>query len=100
MTGPYYKMIFKEGCCLGCLSCVDICPQGALAFRGDGSANDEEMQTRYDNLIPLKGNPVQVRNCTGVEACIILCPNDCISIVETDKEPRYEHGNFFTPKHH
>ena len=100
MAGPYYKMSFREQCCVGCLSCIDICPEGALAFKGDGSANAEEMQKQYDSLTPLKGTPVQIRNCTGVEACIVLCPKDCISVVEIDKELDYERGNFFVPKQH
>ncbi len=97
MIGAYmpYKFELKTTGCIGCMACVDICPEKALGFKSTGWMTPEEMKSDYEKLVPLKGYPVQVGRCDGCMACKNECVLSGIDISRSGCEPEYEKGDFF-----
>ena len=67
------KMNIDAETCKGCLLCVDICPQKALAM----SSMVNKRGLRYAVLkYPEK--------CTGCGLCALMCPDCSITIEESE----------------
>ncbi len=53
--------------CIGCSTCLLICPEGNFVTDGIGK---------------VKVNPKKIRDCDDCRDCVDRCPNDAIRIVE------------------
>lgn len=83
--------------CIGCMACVDVCQEKALAFNGTGGESMSEMEEEYEHLGLLKGYPVQVAECKGCMACANMCPVSGIRIIQEDRPHVHAGSGLFLP---
>lgn len=85
-----FKFTFDSSTCIQCGICGDACPVNALDFTRPRHAHIEDTKSETDETEFMTEYPMQVSKCTGCMICPNECPVSCISIVKTDKEPKYE----------
>jgi NAD-dependent dihydropyrimidine dehydrogenase PreA subunit len=54
-----------KDCCIGCGSCVEVCPQGVW------------------EMVDGKAEAVNAGECVGCESCVEACEQQCIKVEET-----------------
>lgn len=59
-----YKITVDEEKCIGCGSCVDICPSEVYELQNE------------------KATPVNVEECVGCESCVESCEQGAITVEE------------------
>ncbi len=64
VAGPKFRFVVDESKCIGCLVCVESCPNEVLESR-DGH--------------PFASQP---EKCEGCEVCVALCDQEAIEIEE------------------
>lgn len=84
-----HKFTFDNSTCIQCGICGDACPVNALDFTRPRHAHIEDTKGEYDDTGFMTEYPIQVSKCTGCMICPNECPVSCITIVEVEKEPKY-----------
>jgi formate hydrogenlyase subunit 6/NADH:ubiquinone oxidoreductase subunit I len=85
-----YKFTFDNNKCIQCGICGDICPVNTLDFTRPKHKNVEDNKLTTDLKIEdMTEYPIQVAKCIGCMICPEECPVSCITILKTDKEPKY-----------
>ena len=85
-----FKYTFDAETCIQCGICGDVCPVNALDFTRPKHTHIEDKQNSSDTVNYMTEYPIQVSKCTGCMICPNECPVSCITIVKTDREPKYE----------
>ncbi|MBT3259152.1 MAG: glycyl-radical enzyme activating protein [Deltaproteobacteria bacterium] len=59
---PHPQVHWISNQCIGCKICLEVCPEGALTFTGDGNRIDRDL-------------------CTGCGLCAEECPGDALALL-------------------
>ena len=84
-----FKFTFDNMSCIQCGICGDSCPVNTLDFTRALHKHFEDTQRKSELSYDTTEYPIQVNKCIGCMICQEECPVSCITILETDKEPKY-----------
>ncbi len=92
-----YVFSVRTDACIGCMACIGVCPDKAIAFKSTDGSSVARMREDYKRYLPLRGYPVQVGKCSGCMACANQCPEAGIEVLKNSGKPPYKVGEFFIP---
>ena len=67
-----------------------MCPVNTLDFTRPRHGLVEDEVGKKSMTLDMTEYPIQVAKCIGCNICQEECPVSCITILQSDKEPRYE----------